>query len=421
MPLLALIVLVGLLMAAAAHMRRRNADAHRLPQLKEEFGPSTHTEIEIYRKRLAKYPKNSTEWAILGELLFSEFKIRKDPLILKEVEACARKSLAVLPVENAGAQMLLAQVLDQRHSFTEALKNARAVLQLKPNKTSALSLLVTAQIAQGDYELALESAMNYLQINPEPQAFAVFGLALSQVGRFEQAVEAFENGLRIEKSSDDARTAAWMRSIYARTLLKRDKFDRAQILLEEALKIVPDFPLALDLKGEYWERKRNFEKASEFFLNAFQQTKEMPYLLNYARSLDELGRAQEAMGLRKKAASIVLENLKNPQESTGHRLELVEILLHDKNWKESLPLLKEELKIRHSHEVYFALSRSYFFKGDLSQARLYLNKIFTSGTDDARHFQFAKEIEQHLNEPLGRFYGSVAERLEDSSHKNMSD
>ncbi len=385
--------------------------AHRLPRIEKDEGPTAQTEIGIYRKRLQKDPKNWTEWNVIGGLLFSEFKATKNSSYLKEAEAAARKSLALMPSLNPAGKNLLSQCLDQRHQFVEAIRLAKEVLKDKPGQSSALSLLVTAQIALGDYEEALEAAFHYSRVKPEPQSFAVLGLALSQRGRFEDASAAFETALQLERSSDDAKSAAWMRSIFARLLIRHGDIDHADALLSEALQIIPDHPLALSLKGEMFERRGNFQETARYYLNAFESSKETPYLISYARVLEKIGRAGEAKTLRLQAASIIRENLKNPQESTGHRLELAELLLTENNWKEALPLLEEELKVRHSHEIHFALSRAHYLKGDVAKSMEYWDKVLAVGVPEEKYLEFARTIDQKYQSHTGQYFNAVGSRL----------
>jgi non-specific serine/threonine protein kinase len=97
---------------------------------------------------------------------------------------------------------------------------------------------------QEDLRLADEASQRALELDPElAEAHAARGLALSQMGRFDEAREAFNTAIRLAPQLVDAYL------FYARACFEAGKLEEAAGLLEQARRVRPEIYQTMSLLG----------------------------------------------------------------------------------------------------------------------------------------------------------------------------
>lgn len=167
-------------------------------------------------------------------------------------ESLLRQAADAAP-DDLDASVSLATALAARHGFAEALELTDAVLAVEPDHPGALALRGDVRLAIGDLVGAATDHRRLHDVAPGPASLVRLAHGLEESGDPRSARDLVDRALAELERSEAARgiepngeTAAWYR--WRAGDLHRHLGDSvaAQPLFEEALRIQPDYALALD-------------------------------------------------------------------------------------------------------------------------------------------------------------------------------
>jgi len=178
----------------------------------------------------------------LAELYLKRAQRDGDSNDFVAAEAAAKRSLAVLRTPN-GAVLTLAKLASTRHQFREAIGLAQEQLAQK-RSAAPYGVMATAHLALGELAAAADAANTALAIKPDGAGYLTRALVLQAQGRDGEAAYDFARAAQLERFGDP-QGAARLRALWARFLLRKGELAGAERLLDEALRIVPELPLAV--------------------------------------------------------------------------------------------------------------------------------------------------------------------------------
>ncbi len=312
-------------------------------------------EIAFYQARVNARPDDGLDLVGLAAVYLSKAKVTGENAWYVLAEQAAQRSLAALPIYNSGAQLVLAEVLQAKHDFVPALKIVTQILVSEPRHAGALALRSSIYLARGDLGLALRDADTIGQNNPSLSILVLRATILEAQGRLEEAEQSFLQALQLE-DADDVFASARIRALFGRYWLRRGDFKTSQILLEQSLRIAPNYPLALLQLAQLELQNKNFSQAESLF-GRLRGVQGSPSTYDHAALL---GLAQIATATKQNNASALwtaaIEQLRLEvrQGAFGHRRDLAKALL-EAGQKSDLPEAyqnaKQELQIRHDPET----------------------------------------------------------------------
>jgi tetratricopeptide (TPR) repeat protein len=322
-------------------------------------------------------------------------------------EDFAHQSLAQLP-EGNGAVLVLAKVANARHAFTDAIDIASKFLT-RHASTSAHIIIATAALALGDLPRARDEADTAVEAKADSGTYGMRALVLQAQGRDVEAAYDFKHAIELEQFGDLA-DAAHMRAMWARFLTRRGDLAGARVLLDEALRVAPDHPLALAYRAELDLHTGKLVEARAGFERAFALSRQARYLIDMARAQELAGDRAAATSTRAQAEKFVRADL--AEHGVGHKLELVEILVdrgEQADITEAITLAREELVHRPSADTKFQLARALYRSGAIDDARVQVQAALASGARDARLYELAARVERS---PRRAMYAREAQRLD---------
>jgi len=369
-------------------------------------------ERAFYEERVAKYPHSFQNLAILASLYVSEARLSGQGSDFDRAESYAKKSLKEFSGGNAAARVVLAQLAQARHRFTQSIEIARESLKREQSLGAILAI--------GDLVRAAEEADTLVNLRPSLSHYSLRGLALATQGIVENAEYDFQNGFAVQGLGDN-QAAAWERAIYARFLLKQGKLDEAGKQLEMALAARPQFHLAMDLKGELEARIGHDEAAKNFFSEAFSNSKQIPYLVHLGRVKAHEGKPEVAQQIFQHAEKIMRGEL--AQNVYGHRVEFAKLLLERKTDaanKEALMLVGEEAKNRQNCGTLTFFSCALLAVRKIPEDQAQIQAVLRTGYRDADVYQQAGDVEKALgNIRRSNFYYDRALQTDSKFHAHF--
>ncbi len=415
LPILVFLTAIGVISALWGPRIFRSEDSR--PRLSYPYPltvqPSNpDTEIAFHEKRVQLNPTSGMELASLAQAYLSKARQSRDSQWYEKAEATAKQSLAILTYSNAPAKLVLASISQAGHDFAASLRLVEEVLREDFQNADALSLQVTSLLGMGHGQAAVQPSETLAKLSPSLGSFALRALVKLRQGQDSEALLDFHRALRLE-DIDNLEGSAWVRSLIGRYYYHRGDYPYAQELFQEALRIRPDFPLALGLLAELHATQDRLDSAEQFYFRAFEVSGEPSYLVDRAKVKVKRGDATGAEVLRGQAEQLMRAELK--RGSFGHRGELAHLLLdrgRPADVAEAIALCEAEAKQRRDPETLETLAWAYSSSGRWPEAQGAMQEALSSGLRDAAFFHRAGVIEQQLgNSHEAKKYFTLAQQV----------
>jgi tetratricopeptide (TPR) repeat protein len=362
--------------------------------------------IHDLEARIADMP-SPFDMTDLAELYFRRAQRDGDQDDYARSEAMARRSLEMLSFPN-GARLTLAKIAGARHEFRESIRLGREQLEKKPT-AGAYTVVASAHLALGELADASAAAEAAVTLAPSTSTYLMRALVLQAAGRDDEAAFDFARAAKVE-TFGDPQEAARLRTLWGRFLLRRGDLAGAGVLFDEALRIVPEFPLALAQRAELALRTGHLKEARAGFEQAFAMSRQVRYLIDLARAQELSGDAAAADSSRAQVETIVRAEL--AANGFGHQLDLIEVLVDrgaPADLAEAVTLGRAELTRRPSADCRFQLARALARTGAHAEASLQVQAALASGARDARLYELAARLEAG---PRSDLYRHEAEALD---------
>ncbi|HEV2358839.1 MAG TPA: tetratricopeptide repeat protein [bacterium] len=357
-------------------------------------------EIAFYEDRLARNPDGALDRAGLAGAYLKEARVTGDIRWYLLADQTARASLARLNVNNEGAILALARVAEARHDFADAMRLARAA----GPSGEALPIIVTSNLARGDVPAASRAVRALMAADPSLRAYALRALVEIAQGRDAEAEADYRRALALEEPEETA-SSTWVRSLYGRFLYQHGRFDEARALFTEALRILPQYPLALTDLAVLELRQGWYEAAVDHLTRVVTVTRDAPNVYDHvvlrgvAQARDFEGRHAEAARFWADAETRLRQDAASG--AYGHRRELARLLLtrgRAADLPEALRLMRQELAVRMDPDTLDTMAWALCLAGRWDEAQRAERAAMRWGVRDARYFYRAALIAQQLGD-----------------------
>jgi tetratricopeptide (TPR) repeat protein len=312
-------------------------------------------EIAFYQARATRNPSDGLDLAALAGAYLSRARVTGENAWYTLAESAAERSLANLPVFNAGARLALAEVRAARHDFQGALEVIGDVTRTEPRNGSAVSLRAGINLAVGNLAVARRDADALVNAAPNPSNLALRASILEAQGSSVTAQRDYERALALEEA-DDVFTSARTRALFGRYWLRQGNTALARALLEEALRLAPNYPLAALHLANLELGANNLDRAEAVYVSlrgaaGSPSTYDHAALIGQAK-IHALRGSGDAESLWTSGIALLRQEVQ--QGAFGHRRELARALLErgrDADVREALENARLETKTRRDAET----------------------------------------------------------------------
>ncbi|MEM7793031.1 MAG: tetratricopeptide repeat protein [Cyanobacteria bacterium P01_C01_bin.118] len=367
-------------------------------------------EIAFHKNRIRQTPEDGLSQAALASAYLKLARATGDASWYLLAEQAAQQSLQKLPFNNEGAQIVQAKVAEARHDFDRAIALAHQVLTTQPYSEPAQSILITAYLGKGNLAEAQMTANNLVQQVPTLGTLTLRGLVNVAQGKDAAAIQDFVTALNAEEPQE-AGSSAWTRTLMGRFYASRGDYQTARQLYQEALEILPRYPLALvqmahldTRQGHYRLAKRLYSKV--FISPDYPNVWDHVALQGMAQVAALQGNDSESQTLWQQAEDQFRQH--EDLDTFGHRRALAQLLLARGNrgdLSEALALMVADLDVRQDAETLDTYAWALMRLGRWQDAQQVLQTAIEQGTRSAIVFYRAALIEQQLgNEATAQQY-----------------
>lgn len=360
-------------------------------------------EIAFYQTKVQQNPSSGLDLAALASAYWKTGKATGEISWYLLAEQTAQRSLAQLPFNNASASLILAQVAQARHDFGTAQAIAQQVLKTEPTHDEALAILATGNLATGNLTLAHQQAAQRADYSPNLSNLTLLGQVEAAQGKT-TAIQTFRAAIQAEEAGEIGGSAL-VRVMLGRQFYQRGDFVRAASLYQEALRILPRYPLALLHLAVLETRRGHYSAADRLYDQVIAYSQQSTTLYDHtvlrgkARLLQLQGQPYQAQLAQAEALLREETNAGHENGAFGHNRELAQLLL-DRNQgqdaAEALTLMQQEVQRRRDAQTLAVLARSLGYNDRWTEARQAIRSALALGTQQAGIFRQAAEIETRL-------------------------
>jgi tetratricopeptide (TPR) repeat protein len=286
----ALLLLAGAAAFVSALGFSRESDdreANRPPTVES---PTDHA-IARLQQRAEDSPQDAGELAELGFAYVQKARESGDPAFYSKADGIFRKALDFEPA-NASALLGASSVALGRHDFQQALVWAEQALEVAPGDPDAYSALGDALVELGRYEEALDAYQRMLDVRPDINAYLRVAYLRELHGDSDGAIDAMLQA--IEASRPTGETAAWARLQLANLYFNTGDMEKAEAQYKASLQAFPDYVHALAGKARIAATNGDYAAA----IDLYEQVVGRQPVLEYVAALGDVygatGRDDEA-------------------------------------------------------------------------------------------------------------------------------
>jgi tetratricopeptide (TPR) repeat protein len=346
--------------------------------------------IRAAEEKIRQSPDSPDGYNLLSSAYAAKARETGDFSLNAKAEEALTRSFEIEP-DNYDALKLRARLLLTYHRFAEARDVARRAQAMRPKDHDVYGALTDALVELGDYDAAAVAAQTMINLRPDAASYARVSYLRELHGDVEGAIEAMRTAVKAT-SLQDAEHSAWARVQLGKLLMNAGDVAGAESEFDYALRLVPDYYMALDGKAQARIAVKDFDKAVEIYK---QEQARNPSSADAALALGELytkmGRATDAAGSFEKFESLERNNA--VAENDWHHLVYF-WTDQNKNLDEALTLAQRARAERSDVHTCDALAWALFRKDRLMEANAMMKEALRLGSRDPRMLYHAGLIQR---------------------------
>ena len=216
-----------------------------------------------------------------------------DTTFYSRAEEAIARSLELAP-ENFEAKKVRAWVLLGKHEFRQALDLAQALNKQTPDDLLVYGFLTDANIELGNYKEAEEACQWMLDLRPgNVPAFTRAAYLRELFGDPEGAIELMTKAYE-RTSPAEVEDRAWILTQVGHLEWVAGRNDNAERVLQEALRLFPDYHYALANLAKVRSTQKRYAEAADLLQRRYEVAPHPENLFALAEALDRAGRHDAA-------------------------------------------------------------------------------------------------------------------------------
>ena len=334
-----------------------------------------YTKAELALNRALKLKPDSPDTLYLLAQAASE---QSRPLDALELLVRAHK----LAPENTDVIFLMARVSMTQNYFEDAIPLLESGLKIAPQRADLHAALGESYFMAGKTETAIDEFKKLIELDPSARSYALMGLSYRHLGRFDDALRYFEEGLK----KDPRSTSCLFNVGFIEE--RQGNYAQAEDLFQQTLRSTPDFPEALLELANLRAKDKKYAEAVEL-LRRFVKVSSDPadgyYKLAMAeRSLHQTAAAQRDLSV----FQTLSKNAKTEPYPYQHLFDYLDnrsALSAQQQTQLDISELTEQIQ-KHPGQPQdlYLLAETYLKLGDLQSARDTIRQLDQVSAEDYR-------------------------------------
>ena len=249
-------------------------------------------EIKAVLEQISQKPDSANGYVRLASLYIKKARETGDFSINKKADESIDKAIAIAP-DDINARKLKASLYLTFHRFDEGLEAGKKLAEELPNDSFVFGVLTDANAELGNYAEAVEAAQKMVDLKPNSSSYARVAHIRSLHGDHKGAVEMYKLAARTADKADKE-NQSWCLTQLGDEYWRNGKLDAAEKVYDEALRVLPDFPLAVFGKGRVRAAKGDLESALPLISASVERSPHTGSIIYYGDVLRAAGKTEAA-------------------------------------------------------------------------------------------------------------------------------
>jgi tetratricopeptide (TPR) repeat protein len=388
-----LVILVSVIVTWRAWPQQRTRAASRLPVVLSTSRLDLNDAEAEARRHLAANAADTAAGVRLAEILLRKARIETDASQALEAEQVLRLVLTHQPAEYSALKLLGAVLLSQ-HRFAEAADVGRRAMTVNDRDAWNYGVIGDALVELGRYDEAFEAFDSMVRLRPDAASYARVAYAHELQGRLSEALRHMQIAAEAT-SAHDPESIAWHHAQIGGILFQMGRIDDAAREFARANYVFPNHPYARAGLARVAAARGNYGDALASYRTLMAEAPTPELAATIGDLLALLGNRPEAEAMYAEAESLEREGWKmeEPQPAALARM----LAERGRKIDEAVTLAEQAARVRHDIFTMDALAWAYFQAGRIPDARAASLEALRTGSMDRRIRCHAKAIEQAVN------------------------
>ncbi len=349
----------------------------------------SNAEIAAAQKIIEKMPNTPNGYNKLAVAYIRQARETGDFSLNSNAQTAVDRALEIEP-QDYNAQKLKASLFLTFHRFAEGLEYGKKLQEKNPRDAFIYGVLTDANVELGNYADAVEAVQKMVDTRPNMESYARVAHVRSLHGDSDGAIEAFSLAARVADPMDKE-AQSWCLTFLGHEYLKVGRFDEAERQYDAALKILPEYHLALAGKGHARAAAGDYENAAKLLTQTQTRVPTTETVIALGDVYAKSGNAEKAAE-QYKLAEFIEQKLGNLDQ---RRLAL---LWADRDMKldEALAISEKEHAARKDIFTADIYAWCLYKKGNFQEAKKIMNEAMRLKTKNALFLYHAGMIEKGL-------------------------
>lgn len=241
--------------------------------------------LQTFLKGEATGPRAASAYAQLGGLYLQKVRETGDPTYYGKAEAVLQASLRQQPDNNVTALVGMGTLQLARHQFAGALATGEQARALAPSSYVVYGVLGDALIELGRYDEAIDAFQNMIDRRPDLSSYSRVSYARELHGDLPGAIQAMS--LAADAGAPRTESTAWTRVQLGNLYFSTGDLDQAEQQYQAALRMLPNYVHGLGGMARVAAARGDLNSAARLY----QQALDAVPLPEYAIGLGDVYRA----------------------------------------------------------------------------------------------------------------------------------
>jgi len=336
-------------------------------------------QIEFWEKKLGSDSEDYISATKLGEFYLKKARTTGEVSANFEAEKYLRLALKRNPQHRA-AIVLLASACQAQHKFSEALTFAERSVKMNPGDAFSIAVLGDACLEMGDMARAEVAFTKIVQIEPALATHSRMANLQWLKGDAPAALRSYTEAIRAgETDAESPSDLAWCNVQQGEIFFRTGEFEKAEARYEAALKMLPEYYVALDHLAELRAAEKKYDEAIALYKKIIKRVPRPEFHQALGDIYVFIGKSAEAKPWHDRALALYLDAANNGQVHYYHHLSSFYADIQE-NPKEALKWARKDLELRQNVFACDALAWALYRNNEFAAAQKEIKKALTTGT-----------------------------------------